>query len=754
MKRKLIFFLALFEIASLLAQSTDVDIVIEAQGFFEKSYYKESLEILTTYEKNNPLSSRGLFLKALNLYQLNRLTIAEENFSGLIKEGQQAPFAEVWLYLGKIHHHQHEFEEAAKYYKAYLRLIEKDEELKKSIVEEIRRCSNGRREKYRISGNFVENFGNHVNSNEEEFFPVESGKGSSRVYFSAMSGKNTGGKREETGKINEWEGRFYSDMYQTTSSSGKWVSPNSLHFLLNSPQHEVLIGFDSEEQNMYFFRGNNLVGGEIMSTSYSGTENLGNNSSSFFTSPWLNIKEGGFQVCHQTMVLFAARIPGGFGGLDLYYSIFSEGKWSSPINLGPEINSAYDEAYPFLSSDGKTLFYSTNNSDWSLGGYDIVHQSYDKEQNKWLPVISMGMPINSAGDDIQFYLARDGYTGYFASNRRTGYGKKDLYVSYLGNSIGGEKSSYPSFAKKPEKTIVIQEDSKVTANKEEEVLESLPIKTALKSESTFQEEERSVLKADVVAENEELKESREVERNNEGGEKKEEELPTMNYKNNEVKSLELPIVLGSIELGTAEYLKVISREYPKKQNGYVHLTFSVRSKVPLYEHYRQVEQSANQVVQYLIALGFPSNRIAFRINLNSTIPSEKFHLQYSWKDGEGLPLESLRTYSEDPFSIKMMERPFYYKVSLNGASELKNAALINNYSNPTLEVSPEGKVSFNAGQFRTYEAAISFAQQLINNGLTELRVIPYVYDYKASDKSIAQFMHLFSDFSIYLNQKR
>jgi hypothetical protein len=119
-----------------------------------------------------------------------------------------------------------------------------------------------------------------------------------------------------------------------------------------------------------------------------------------------------------------------------------------------------------------------------------------------------------------------------------------------------------------------------------------------------------------------------------------------------------------------------------------------------------------------------------------------------------LPLENSKSYIEDPFSIRMVDIPFYYKVSLSGASELKNAALINNYPNPTLEVNYEGKVTYSAGQFRTFEAARNFAQQLINNGLTELRVVPYIYDSRAPEESIIQFVHLFPDFSVYLNQNR
>lgn len=765
MKIKLIFFFAFLEIASLLAQNTAVSIVEEAQDYFEKNYYQESLELLINYEKGNSLTSRGLFLKALNLYQLNRLELAEEVFSSLLVNQQQPSYAEVWLYLAKINHHQHDFEDAAKYYKTYIRAIGDDENLKKSIIEEIRRCSNGRKEKYSISGNFVENLGSQVNSSEDEFSPLESGKGSTELYFSAMASKNAGGKREGNGKINEWEGKFYADMYRTTNSSGKWTAPNSLHFLLNTPQHEVLIGFDHENQTMYFFRGNTLEGGAIMKSNYASSEDLVEQSNSFFSSPWLTIREGGFQVFNQTTVFFAARMPEGFGGLDLYYSVFSKGKWSTPINLGPEINSPFDEAHPFLSSDGKTLFYSTNNSQWSVGGYDIVQQVYDKEINKWSPVISLGIPINSAGDDIQFYLAKDGFTGYFASNRRTGFGKSDIYVTYLGNSLGGEKNNDLGFIRPAESIVAesivaerkeesIFEKEKKEENKIEKREENLGIKVVPKIETSYQEEEQVVSKSEVFKIEKEDTKRIEAKRPSVISQKMEQEPPTNTPKQLGKEELELPILLRSIETETAEFLKEIYRELPQKRNGSIHLTFSVRNRVPLYEHYRQVEQAANQIVQFLIGLGIPSNKIAYLINLNPTIPNEKFQISYNWRDIEGLPLENSKYYSEDPFSIKMMEIPFYYKVSLNGASELKNAALINNYPNPTLEVSPEGKVTFNAGKFRTYEAAWSFAQQLIDNGLTELSVVSYIYDYKATDNSIRQFIHLFPDFLDYLNQKK
>src|SRR6185503_3374749 len=73
---------------------------------------------------------------------------------------------------------------------------------------------------------------------------------------------------------------------------------------------------------------------------------------------------------NDSICLFSSDRTGGFGGYDLYISTRHNGIWSEAVNLGPTINSFYNERYPFLTKNGQTLFFSSDNLE-SIGGYDV-----------------------------------------------------------------------------------------------------------------------------------------------------------------------------------------------------------------------------------------------------------------------------------------------------------------------------------------------------------------------------------------------
>ena len=125
-------------------------------------------------------------------------------------------------------------------------------------------------------------------------------------------------------------------------------------------------------------------------------------------------------------IIFASDREGGYGGVDLYL-INKEvnGLWSKPINLGPEINSVNNEKSPFLHTDGKTLFFASDNFP-SLGGYDIFYSRKDS-LNKWNKPINIGFPINSKFNEISLFVSTDGNQAIFASNNLEGIGGWDLY---------------------------------------------------------------------------------------------------------------------------------------------------------------------------------------------------------------------------------------------------------------------------------------------------------------------------------------
>ena len=115
-------------------------------------------------------------------------------------------------------------------------------------------------------------------------------------------------------------------------------------------------------------------------------------------------------------LFFASNRPGGQGGFDLYYSLYSKGTWAPPVNLGPKVNTSRNELYPF-SYHG--ILYFSSDGQPGLGGLDLF--SFDGSI-----VENMASPLNSPYDDFALaYLSET--EGYFTSNRPEGQGKDDIY---------------------------------------------------------------------------------------------------------------------------------------------------------------------------------------------------------------------------------------------------------------------------------------------------------------------------------------
>jgi hypothetical protein len=114
-------------------------------------------------------------------------------------------------------------------------------------------------------------------------------------------------------------------------------------------------------------------------------------------------------------LIFASDMPGGQGGLDLYYSIYEDGAWENPINLGKDINSALDESFSFIDRHGN-LFFSSNGHN-GYGKNDIYFARLIKDY-RWDKPVNLGTALNSEKDDVAFVLNRNNETqGFFASDR-------------------------------------------------------------------------------------------------------------------------------------------------------------------------------------------------------------------------------------------------------------------------------------------------------------------------------------------------
>ncbi|MCU0461544.1 MAG: PKD domain-containing protein [Bacteroidales bacterium] len=127
------------------------------------------------------------------------------------------------------------------------------------------------------------------------------------------------------------------------------------------------------------------------------------------------------------ILVFSSNMPGGLGGADLYYCESIGGKWSTPVNLGPKVNSSSTESFPFFHPSGRLYFSS--NKPGGKGRLDVYFTMLS--HGAWEDPIALPDPINSSADDFAFVADAGMQTGYFASNRRRDddiYGFKSLII--------------------------------------------------------------------------------------------------------------------------------------------------------------------------------------------------------------------------------------------------------------------------------------------------------------------------------------
>jgi len=129
-------------------------------------------------------------------------------------------------------------------------------------------------------------------------------------------------------------------------------------------------------------------------------------------------------------LFFDSTRPGGYGNLDVWVTTREtvQDPWGQPVNLGPPINSAADEASGDISPDGLEFYFISNRSGGS-GGHDIWVTTRETIQDSWGDPVNLGSTVNSSANDWGGCISADGLSFFFSSNRSGGHGIHDLWVS-------------------------------------------------------------------------------------------------------------------------------------------------------------------------------------------------------------------------------------------------------------------------------------------------------------------------------------
>ncbi len=272
-----------------------------------------------------------------------------------------------------------------------------------------------------------------INTKFDDFGPTVYGNG---LVFAS--------ERDEGGavkRIHEWTGYPFLELFYTRVDTLDLANfeftyekkPKEFSGNLNTKFHDGPVSFSKDEQTIYITRNNYFERKR-------GKDDEGVTRLKIFIGKkegkkWgklegLPFNSDEYSVAHPTVtadgkkMYFSSDMPGGFGGMDLYYTELDGGQWGPPINLGSAINTEGHEVFPYFHTKNEKLYFSSDGQ-VGLGGLDLY---FSKEvDGTWAPPSNVGAPLNSKWDDLAITLNDDETFGYFTSNREGGKGRDDIY---------------------------------------------------------------------------------------------------------------------------------------------------------------------------------------------------------------------------------------------------------------------------------------------------------------------------------------
>lgn len=267
------------------------------------------------------------------------------------------------------------------------------------------------------AGAIVQNLGIRINTSFPEMFPFVSADSTELLF---------------TRKVNNIDDELYKAQRDTC---GFWLRAKNEGYPINSPDAELYQSYSADGHYQFITRcdtrsenGWSLGACDLL---------MAYRTDSFWTVPesfggTINTTDYEGMPClsaDNKTLFFISNKKGGYGGMDIWMSHFKDGLWQEPINLGPKINTAGNEFAPFLHPDGKHFYFSSDGH-LGFGGLDLFMANW-LQDTVWSYPRNLGLPINTAFDDMSIFVFQNGNAAYFSSDRDSMAGNFDIYAGNL-----------------------------------------------------------------------------------------------------------------------------------------------------------------------------------------------------------------------------------------------------------------------------------------------------------------------------------
>lgn len=312
---------------------------------------------------------------------------------------------EAFLLLGRAYRINNELDKAEAMLKEYETLLGAGDFIRREFVKrEFEIVATARELQKNPIEVRVTNLGETLNTRNNDFNPAVSGDGNSLVYMTSL--------------------RFYDAIMYTTKINGEWTNPVNIIEQLGSDGNHYVSSLSWDGTEMYV-----VIGDKYQSDIH--VSYLRNGLWSRLTPLNRNIntqgRESHASVSKDGLTLyFTSNRSGGYGGLDIYRSVREAGGgWEPAVNLGPNINTSYDEMAPFITGNGERLYFSSFGH-YNMGEFDIYYSEIGSD-GKYSNPVNIGWPLNTTDDELFFVPINNGAEGYLARFDETGFGGSDLY---------------------------------------------------------------------------------------------------------------------------------------------------------------------------------------------------------------------------------------------------------------------------------------------------------------------------------------
>ncbi|TVR73430.1 MAG: hypothetical protein EA408_04820 [Marinilabiliales bacterium] len=315
-----------------------------------------------------------------------------------LREDRSPP--EVWLLLGKAYQRANRFEAATQAYNRYRGMMPEDDEGYRLAGQYIKSIDNLKGFTARPHPVDQENLGRGINSNDADVNAVISGDGTTMA-FTRISKRGF-------------------DVFVSRRRGDEWGRPvNITRHLRRDFLMTTGISYNGNELYLVYYvpDASDIYTSSFENGEWSRARSIGRPVNSRHNETHASVSADGSRL------YFTSDRPGGFGGLDIYRATLDgRGRWRDVVNMGSSINTSFNEETPFVTTDGRFLFFSSEGHN-SMGGYDVFYVDLENPA----VVHNLGYPVNDAGDNLFWFPVGDGRSGYVSLHDENGIGRSDIH---------------------------------------------------------------------------------------------------------------------------------------------------------------------------------------------------------------------------------------------------------------------------------------------------------------------------------------